>query len=79
MEITELNGTKVKAQTEVQRAYDFVAGVIESCRDTYQIQAAQRLISFFKERYYEKHGGKNGYEMLMKLLVAKIPFLIDLT
>lgn len=79
--MSENNGTTEtkKTQTDVTKASDFVSKVIASCQDTWHLQCAQRLLSFFKETYFDRHGGKIAYDQLQSQLVDKIPMLIVLT
>lgn len=76
--IDNITETK-KAQTDVQKAFDFVSKVIESSQDTFHLKCSQRLLAFFKESYFDKHGGQKAYDQLMTLIVDKIPMIIELT
>lgn len=68
-EITE------KTQTEVNKAAEFVAAIIESCLTPWHLVCAQKLFELFKEKFSEKRGGKMATEMLMEKIVAKIPMI----
>ena len=73
------NGTETKRQqTEISRAAEFVSKIIDSCKDTFQLQCSQRLLQFFKEMYYERHRGKIEYERLQSQIVDKIPLITTL-
>lgn len=62
--------TKEKKNKDAAAAFEWVNGIIESCRDPFQLGAAKKLVDFYTEIYNKQYGTNKMIEDLKLKLVS---------
>jgi predicted nuclease of restriction endonuclease-like RecB superfamily len=56
----------------MEKSYEWLKRIIDSCADSFHIECARKLIEFFKEQY----GENDRYHELLSQIVGKEPMIM---